>query len=114
MIRYLKNDGYSIVKFNDENLSVDTISNIITNIDWLWILDEDGEFDGTPVEAGDILIRFLTIHNNGDRFAEKEYVLVKDEALKNYYKRLAEYRKKLIEDKQPCSERSEGTYAIGV
>lgn len=114
MIRYLKNDGCSIVKFNDENSSVNTISHLTTNIDWLWILDEDGEFDGTPVESGDILIRFFATRDNKDRFAGKEYVLVKDEALKNYYKRLAEYRKKLIEDKQPCSECDECTNTVEV
>lgn len=104
MIKYIKNDGCSIIKFNTENLDTSLIANISTNINWIWILDEDGTLDDEQVNAGDVLIRFYAVSHK-DKPSKKEYVLIKDERLKDYYKRLMEIKKELFEEsvKEPCN-----------
>lgn len=92
MIKYIKNSSSNLIKFNTETTNAEALSNISSNIDWIWVLDEDGEFEGNEVNAGDILIRFYPTALNPK---EKEYILVKDGALKNYYQKLLKYKKEV-------------------
>ena len=94
MIKYIKKDrNSSLLKFNTETQDIDTINYTNSNIDWLWIIDEDGELNGEPVFAGDIVIMMYRIDTNTD--ISDNILIVKDETLRNYYKKLTEYYKEL-------------------
>ena len=90
MIKYFLANRY-LVKLNTENLDkVDMVDYHRNNIDWLWIVDEDGEFNGKPVSKGDIIISFYGMPGVDN---SRETVIVKDEALKDYYARYDEAEK---------------------
>lgn len=100
MIKYFFANRY-LVKLNTEKLDkVDTLDYHRNNIDWMWIVDEDGELDGKSVSKGDIVISFYDLPGVKD---SRETIIVKDEALKDYYKRFdkaqEEYENNL--DSQP-------------
>ena len=91
MIRYYFANRY-LVKLNTENLDkVNMVDYHRNNIDWLWIVDEDGELDGKPVSKGDIIISFYGMPGVDN---SKETVIVKDEILKDYYRRFDEAQAK--------------------
>jgi len=101
MIKYLgANEGSSLIKFNKENEELKVLNSTSSMIDWLWIADEDGEFNGKEVKAGDIILRMYGIEDRGER----EYFIVNDEALKDYYKRVIEYYHKQQEERNPCCD----------
>lgn len=101
MIKYLgTNDGGYLIKFNKENEEIKLLDHISSNIDWLWITDEDGEFDGKEIKAGDIILRMYGIDNR----YEREYFIVKDEELKDYYKRVIERYRKQQEERDLCCD----------
>ena len=105
MIKYFLANRY-LVKVNTEKLDkVDMVDYHRNNIDWLWIVDEDGELDGKPVSKGDIIISFFGMPGVDN---SRERVIVKDEALKDYYTRYNEaesaYQNKLNEKSQPCCD----------
>lgn len=94
MIKYIKKDRTSsLIKFNTETQNVDVINYTSPNIDWMWIIDEDGELNGELVSAGDIVIMMYRIDTNTD--ISDNVLIVKDETLRNYYKKLTEYYKEL-------------------
>lgn len=91
MIKYFVANRY-LVKLNTENLDkVNMVDYHRNNIDWLWIVDEDGELDGKPVSKGDIIISFFSMPGVDN---SKETVIVKDEILKDYYRRFDEAQAK--------------------
>lgn len=91
MIKYFLANRY-LVKLNTENLDkVNMVDYHRNNIDWLWIVDEDGELDGKPVSKGDIIISFFRMPGVDN---SKETVIVKDEILKDYYRRFDEAQAK--------------------
>ena len=91
MIKYFLANRY-LVKLNTENLDkVDMVDYHRNNIDWLWIVDEDGEFNGKPVTKGDIVISFFGMPGVDN---SRETVIVKDEILKDYYRRFDEAQAK--------------------
>lgn len=92
MIKYLlPKDCRNLIKINTEDLNdVKTTSYHRTNIDWLWIVDEDGEFNGKQVSKGDVIISFYSMPGKDN---SREAVIVKDEALKDYYARYDEAEK---------------------
>lgn len=107
MIKYiLPKNGRPLIKINTEDLN-DIRENDYhrINIDWLWIVDEDGEFNGKQVNKGDIIISFYGMPGVDN---SRETVIVKDEALKDYYARYdeaeSEYQNKLNEKSQPCCD----------
>lgn len=100
MIKYLGiNEGNGLIKFNKENEELKVLNNQSSMIDWLWIADEDGELNGKEVKAGDIILRMYGID---DRY-KREYFIINDEALKDYYKRVIEYHKQQ-EEKNSCCD----------
>lgn len=91
MIKYFLANRY-LVKVNTEKLDkVDMVDYHRNNIDWLWIVDEDGELDGKPVSKGDIVISFYGMPGVND---SRETVIIKDEILKDYYRRFDEAQAK--------------------
>lgn len=106
MIKYFFANRY-LVKLNTENLDkVDMVDYHRNNIDWLWIVDEDGELDGKPVSKGDIVISFYGMPGVDN---SRETVIVKDEILKDYYRRFDEAQAKYeakndIECDECCSK----------
>lgn len=91
MIKYFLANRY-LVKVNTEKLDkVDMVDYHSNNIDWLWIVDEDGELDGKPVSKGDIVISFYGMPGVND---SRETVIIKDEILKDYYRRFDEAQAK--------------------
>ena len=107
MIKYiLPKNGRPLIKINTEDLN-DIRENDYhrINIDWLWIVDEDGESKGKQVNNGDIIISFYGMPGVD---ISRETVIVKDEALKDYYARYdeaeSEYQNKLNEKSQPCCD----------
>lgn len=101
MIKYFFANRY-LVKLNTENLDkVDMVDYHRNNIDWLWIVDEDGELDGKPVSKGDIVISFFGMPGVDN---SRETVIVKDEILKDYYRRFDEAQAKYEakQNPEPC------------
>lgn len=97
MIKYIKktDEGSSLlIKFNTETQDIDTVSNISPYIDWMWIIDEDGEFNNEPVSTGDLIIRMYAIDY---KTKNNELFIVRDSKLKDFYKRVQEYKKTQIE-----------------
>lgn len=90
MVKYFDIEGSStLMKFNKETEEMTGLINLAANIDWIWLADEDGELNGQEVKAGDVVIRMYGI--GGDRYSNKEVYVIKDENLKNYYKRCYDY-----------------------
>lgn len=99
MIKYIKKEndkGSYLVKFNTDTQNVDVLAAANTNIDWLWVIDEDGEFNGTPVSTGDLVILMYPFNSRLDGPAE--LLVIKDETLRDFYKRLTEYGKQRREE----------------
>lgn len=89
MIKYLDvtNRG-GFIKFDKENEKMSALDNVNSNIDWVWIIDEDGEFNGKEVKKGDVVFKMYSTTSNCN---EREYIILKDETLKDYYRRLKEF-----------------------
>ena len=93
MIKYIKknDEGSSLlIKFNTETQDIDTISNVSVYIDWIWVVDEDGEFNNESVSAGDLIIRMYAIDY---KTTNSEFFIIKDNKLKDFYKRVLEHKK---------------------
>lgn len=103
MIKYLlPKHGNSIIKINTENLdNFDLVEYHATSIDWLWIVDEDGVFNGNPVHKGDIIIRFYSLPGKKDSC---ETIIVTDNGMKDYYKRYDEALIELENNRKECCE----------
>lgn len=105
MIKYIKCSGSSLIKFNDQTLEAGALDNIYSNIDWIWVFDEDGTFDNTPVKIGDICIRLYSLDRDDPN--AKEYIIVKTSELTDYFKRYNEAiqkKKEYIPQPKDCCE----------
>ena len=85
------NKTNALILFDEKNEIVNGIDSTSSNVDYLWIAPEDGTItingDLKLVETGDIILRLYSISDDPNR----EYVLLKDDNLKSYYKRLTDY-----------------------
>lgn len=91
MIKYIipEESSRSIIKFDTDTLKPALLYANVTYIDWMWIADEDGEYEGKPIKKGNIIIRFC--NNYG---AEKAFTIVLDAPeLTDIYNRIEEDRK---------------------
>ena len=93
-MKYLTvNRGSQIILFDKKNETANAISYMSTNIDYLWIAPEDGTItiNGNieAISAGDVILR---LYGFGDH-ENREYIVLKDDNLKSYYKRLADHEK---------------------
>lgn len=97
MIKYIDTKtGYNLIKFDKEKDEIKMLDSFGTNIDYMWIADEEGTLNDIHVNAGDIIIRMYG--NN------RETLVIKDEQLKNYYKALKENIDKEREKHEKCCD----------
>ena len=102
MITYIDvKTGYNLIKFDKENDEIKMLDSFGTNIDYMWIADEEGTLNDIHVNAGDIIIRMYG--NNGD-ISNRDILVIKDEQLKNYYKTLKENIDKEREKYEKCCD----------
>ena len=91
------NKTNGIILFDSENEIANAVSSTYTNIDYLWVAPENGTItmngDTKLVEAEDVILRLYGI-NDGNNM---EYILLKDDNIKSYYKRLIDYNNLIIE-----------------
>ena len=85
------NKTNGIILFDSENEIANAVSNTYTNIDYLWVAPENGTItmngDTKLVEAGDVILRLYGISDGSNM----EYILLKDDNIKSYYKRLIDH-----------------------
>ena len=103
------NKTNGIILFDSENEIANVVSSTYTNIDYLWVATENGTItingDTKLVEAGDVILRLYGI-NDGNKM---EYILLKDDNIKSYYKRMIDHNnlikeKRSTEDSLCCGE----------
>lgn len=91
---YAGNSSLLTIKDNDLN-SVSSIRNHYLNIDWAWVIEEDGvlKFNGKEynVKAGDIVLVLYASYNRGND--DRDIAIIKSEELYNNFKRNLEYEK---------------------
>lgn len=86
MIKYIDvKTGYNLIKFDKENDKIEMLDSFGTNIDYMWIADEEGMLDDIHVDTGDLIIRMYGCNGKID---DRKTLVVKDEQLKNYYNTL--------------------------
>ena len=88
MIKYIDaKTGYNLIKFDKEKDEIKMLDSFGTNIDYMWIADEEGMLDDIHVDAGDLIIR---MYGYSGKINDRKTLVVKDEQLKNYYNALKE------------------------
>lgn len=91
---YAGNSSLLVVKDNDLN-SVSSIRNYYLNIDWAWVIEEDGilKFNGKEyeVKTGDVVLVLYASYNRSDD--DRDIAIIKSEELYNNFKRNLEYEK---------------------
>ena len=108
MINYIYTKSSQLIKFNDETKEINTVANTPANIDWLWIVNEDGVINGNEVHPGDIIIALYGIGETRDR----EIFVIKDAVLIDYYKRLCDHYEKQRKERKElgkCIVQAEST-----
>lgn len=69
MINYIDvKTGYNLIKFNNDTSEIKMLDSFGTNIDYIWIADEEGILNDVPVNIGDIIIRMCS---NTGKFEDK-------------------------------------------
>lgn len=102
MIKYIDaKTGYSLIKFDKENDKIEMLDSFGTNIDYVWIADEEGMLDDIHVNSGDLIIRMYGYNGNLD---DRKTLVVKDEQLKNYYNALKEKVEARKAEHENCCE----------
>ena len=96
MIKYIVPENCrALIKINTEDAeNVKIIEYTNTNINYLWIVDEDGEFNGKPVKKGNIIIKF---YDNYTSSSENMFVIVNNEELTNTYAAIAKRRQEYLD-----------------
>ena len=91
---YAGSSSLLVVKDNDLN-SVSSICNQYLNIDWAWVIEEDGilKFNGKEyeVKTGDVVLVLYASYNRSDD--DRDIAIIKSEELYNNFKRNLEYEK---------------------
>lgn len=88
MIKYIDTKtGYNLIKFDKEKDEIKMLDNFGTNIDYMWIADEEGMLDDIHVNVGDLIIR---MYGCNGKINDRKTLVVKDGQLKNYYNALKE------------------------
>lgn len=102
---YAGNSALLVVKDNDLN-SVSSIRHHYLNIDWAWVIEEDGilkfkdkEYD---VKAGDVvLVLYASYNKRSDD--DRDIAIIKSEELYNNFKQNLEYEKRHNECCDGCT-----------
>lgn len=91
---YAGNSFLLVVKDNDLN-SISSIRNHYLNIDWAWVIEEDGvfKFNGKEyeVKTGDVILVLYAPYNRSDD--DRDIAIIKSEELYNNFKQNLEYDK---------------------
>lgn len=91
---YAGNSSLLVVKDNDLN-SISSIRNHYLNIDWAWVIEEDGvfKFNGKAyeVKTGDVILVLYAPYNRSDD--DRDIAIIKSEELYNNFKQNLEYDK---------------------
>lgn len=91
MIKYIVTPNRNLIKFNTETQDITMQENQSSGIDWLWIAKENGVLNDIEVNAGDIILSMYPINITMDN-PSQEVFIIKDEKLKDYYKRRIEFQ----------------------
>ena len=92
MIKYIVTTNSKLIKFNTETQDVELQDNQSFRIDWLWIVKEDGIINNQEVNIGDIILSMYPIDRTAVSGNYREVIIIKDEKLKDYYKRFIEFQ----------------------
>lgn len=92
MVKYIVTTNSQIVKFNTETQDVTLQDNQSFRIDWLWVAEDTGVVNDLEVEIGDIILSMFPVDESGINH-KREVFVIKDEKLKDYYKRVIEFNK---------------------
>lgn len=102
MIKYIDaKTGYNLIKFDKEKDEIKMLDSFGTNIDYIWIADEEGMLDDIHVDAGDLIIR---MYGCNGKINDRKTLVVKDEQLKNYYNALKEEVEVRNAERENCCE----------
>ena len=100
---YAGNSALLVVKDNDLN-SVSSVRNHYLNIDWAWVIEEDGilKFNGKEyeVKTGDVVLVLYASYNRIDD--DRDIAIIKSEELYNNFKRNLEYERRRNEYCDAC------------
>lgn len=102
MVKYIDaKTGYNLIKFDKKNDKITMLDSFGTNIDYMWIADEEGILGDINVNVGDLIIR---MYGNSCKVDDKKTLVIKDEQLKNYYKDLKERMEAREAERENCCE----------
>lgn len=88
MVKYIYAKSNQLIKFDKDTENISSLNNIVSNINWIWVADEDGVLNDEEVKAGDVIISFYEVTGDGRRV-----IVVKDQKVKDFYKELSDYYK---------------------
>ena len=91
MIKYVVTTNSNLFKFNTETQDITVQPSQSLGVDWLWIAKENGMLNNLEVNAGDIILSMYPIDRRVNE-TSREVFIIKDEKLKDYYKRLIEFQ----------------------
>lgn len=101
MNTYIYAGSGSLLTMKDNDIkNFDTISNYYLNIDWAWVIEEDGTFVANEkeydVKAGDVILALYAGYREKeilveDRRKVKDFVIIRNEDFYNNYKLNKEY-----------------------
>lgn len=91
MIKYIVTTNSKLIKFNTETQDVELQDNQSFRIYWLWVVKEDGIVNNQEVNTGDIILLMYPIDPTAVSDHYREVFVIKDEKLKDYYKRYIEF-----------------------
>lgn len=88
MVKYIYAKSNQLIKFDKDTENISSLNNTGSNINWIWVADEDGVLNDEEVKAGDVIISFYEVNGDGRRV-----IVVKDQKIKDFYKELSDYYK---------------------
>lgn len=101
MNTYIYTGSDSLLKMKDNDIkNFDTISNHYLNVDWTWVIEEDGTFVANEkeydVKAGDVIFVLYAGYREKevpvkDRRKVRDFVIIRNEDFYNNYKLNEEY-----------------------
>jgi hypothetical protein len=122
MNTYIYAGGSSLLTMKDNDIkNFDTISNHYLNIDWAWVIEEDGTFVANKkeynVKAGDVILVLYAGYREKevpvkDRRKVRDIAIIRNEDLYNNFKLNKKYKEsqnsgnciKSCCPEEPCSE----------
>lgn len=110
MIKYiLPQDSRLLIKVDTENVeNISTVDYTDSRINWLWVVDEDGELEGKPIKKGNVVISF---YSTSYYDAKDKIIILDNPELTEFYKEMKEakqdYLDKINSKQQACDGNSE-------